>query len=76
MPNHCHLFSMRMLGFFIEDNKKNEYGESFLENLKLKKKLKFLHFFIWYSMHDLIFKHVNNNMIFPKPHKILKHKVH
>ena len=42
-------------------------GGSFLENLKF---LKFLHSFIWYSMHDLIFKHVNRNMIFPKPQSI------
>ena len=59
--------------FFIEDNKRNEYGGSFLESLKF---LKFLHSFIWYPMHDLIFRHVNNNMIFPKPHEIVKHRVH
>ena len=64
MHNDYHLFSMSML-IFIVDNKRNEYGGSFLENLKF---LKFLHSFISYSMHDLIFKHVNSNMNFQKPH--------
>ena len=58
MHNDCYLFSMSML-IFIEDNKRNEYegggGGSFLENLKF---LKFLHSFISYSMHNLIFLNV------------------
>ena len=40
-------------------------GESFLENLKF---LKFLHSFIWYSMHDLILNHVSSSMIFFQNH--------
>ena len=62
---------MSML-IFIEDNKRNECGESFLENLKV---LKFLHSFIWYSMHNMIIKHVSSNMIFPKyeTHRVHEH---
>ena len=65
--NDCHLFSMNML-IFIEDSKRNECGGgTFLENLKF---LKFVHSFIWYSMHDLILNHVDSNMISPKTHEI------
>ena len=73
MHHDCHIFSMSML-IFIEDNKRNECGGSFLENLK--KIIKFLHSFIGYFMNDMILNHVNSNMIFPKPHEILKHRVH
>ena len=66
-------FSMSMLSF-IEDNKRNEHGGEF--SRKLKKISNVLHFFISYSMHDLIFKHVNRNMIFSKTHEIEKHRVH
>ena len=74
MNNDCHHFSMSML-IFIEDSKRNEHGGggSFLKNVKF---LKFLHSFIWCSMHDLIFKHMNSNMISPKPHEMLKHRVY
>ena len=59
--------------FLLRTIKGMSMGGSFLENLKF---LKFFHSFIWYSMHDLIFKHVKNNMIFLKPHEIVKHRVH
>ena len=53
--NH-HFFPMSML-VFIEDNKRSEFGGSFLENLK---KFQLLHSFIRYSMHDMIINHVNS----------------
>ena len=59
-------FSMSMLSF-IEYNKRNEHGEEFSGKLKIFSK--FFHFFISYSMHDLIFKHVNRNMIYQKYQK-------
>ena len=72
MHNDCYQFSMSML-IFIEDNKRNEHEGEFSRKLKI---LKFLHSFIWYSMHDMIFIHVNRNMIFSKPHEMVKHRVH
>ena len=68
-----HFFSMSMLSF-IEDNKRNEHGGEFSRKLKIFQI--FLHFFIEYSMHDLIFQHLNSNMIFSKTHEIEKHRVH
>ena len=46
--NDCHHFSMSML-IFIEDNKRNEHGGSFLENLKFLNFFAFLHlvFYAW-----------------------------
>ena len=66
-------FSKSMLSF-MEDNKRNEYGGEFSRKLKIFQN--FCIFFISYSMHDLIFKHVNSNMIFSKTYEIGKHRVH
>ena len=43
-------FSMSMLSF-IEDNKRNEHGGSFLENLKFFKIFAFLHL-VFYARSD------------------------